>query len=250
VQEPLFRFRSVTLGYGKRIVLEDVTFDVSPGDFFGIIGPNGAGKTTILRAMLGLLRPRAGSVAKKDGLRYGYVMQRQMLDTLFPFTVEDVAAMGRLRGFGPPGRGRRPRDDRPVSEAMEIAGVNRLCGHLYRELSGGQKQRVLLARALACEPDVLILDEPTNDMDIQGEEQIMNLLRRLQHDRGLTVVLVSHLLHVVLNFTDRIAFLVDGRAHVHAVGDLASGEELSRIYGVRVTVGKSHGKRYLVTGEG
>jgi len=235
VREPLIRFRSVALGYGKRTVLEDVNLDILRGEFLGVIGPNGAGKTTLLRSILGLLRPRAGKIEAPEGFRTGYVMQRQQLDTRFPFTVEEIVRMG-------------GKDARLVSEGLEITGTAPLRGRLYRDLSGGQKQRVLLARALAGAPDVLILDEPTNDMDIQGEHQVMTLLRELQRSRGVTVILVSHLLHVVLNFTDRIAFLVQGRAHVHTVDELASGDLLAGMYGLPVEVGTSRGKRYLITG--
>jgi len=247
VKTSLIRFESVTLGYGRSVVLEDVTFDILAGEFFGIIGPNGAGKTTLLRSILGLLRPQTGRMIADGGLRYGYVMQRQLLDTRFPFSVEEIVGMGRLSRAGVLPRS-GPDDEHHVSHALEITGIAPLRNRLYRDLSGGQKQRVLLARALACEPEVLILDEPTNDMDIQGEHQIMTLLRELQQEKGVTVVLVSHLLHVVLNFTDRLTFLVDGRAHVHTLDELASGDLLSGMYGIPVEVGTSRGKRYLITG--
>ena len=248
MKEPWIRLDSVTLGYGRHVVLEEVTLDVMRGEFFGIIGPNGAGKTTLLRALLGLTRPQSGRVTRQEGLRYGYVVQRQFLDTRFPFTAQEIVTMGTLGPGRAPPRSKLPAAARRVSDAMEVAGVGALGKHLYRELSGGQKQRVLLARALASHPDVLVLDEPTNDMDIQGEERIMTLLGRLKQDRGLTIVLVTHLLHVALNFTERIAFLTSGRVHVHSVQELASGDLLSRIYGIPVTVGEREGKRYLVTG--
>jgi ABC-type cobalamin/Fe3+-siderophores transport system ATPase subunit len=161
--------------------------------------------------------------------------------------VEEIVGMGRLGRCGLLSRS-GPEDDRHISESLRETGISSLRRRLYRELSGGQKQRVLLARALACQPDVLLLDEPTNDMDIQGEEQIMTLLREVQQGRRLTVVLVSHLLHVVLNFTERIAFLSDGAARVHSIDEIASGDLLSRIYRTPVTVGESRGKKYLVTG--
>ena len=94
--ESVVRFEDVSLGYGRRTVLRGLTFDIQEGEFLGVIGPNGAGKTTLLRGVLGLLRPREGSVSSRSSLHFGYVMQRQFLDTLFPFTVEDVVCMGRL----------------------------------------------------------------------------------------------------------------------------------------------------------
>ena len=120
---------------------------------------------------------------------------------------------------------------------------------LYRELSGGQRQRTLIARALAYEPDVLLLDEPTNDMDVKGENRIMGLVQEIQQKTGSTIVLVSHLLHVVLNYAERIMFLADGKAHLYSIEELVSNDLLSRIYGFPIRVGLSGGKRYLISGE-
>lgn len=241
------RFENVSLGYGKRHVLQGLTFDIQKGEFLGIIGPNGAGKTTLLRGILGLIRPRAGYVSVPGPLHNGYVMQRQFLDTQFPFTVEDVVRMGRFgrkRAWS-----RLDQEDRElVGDALEITGLADLQGVLYRELSGGQKQRALIARALASQPDLLLLDEPTNDMDVKGEHQIMGLVRQIQKKRGLTIVLVSHLLHVVLNYAGRLMFLAEGKAHLYSIDELVSEDLLSKIYGFPIRVGVSEGKRYLISG--
>jgi ABC-type Mn2+/Zn2+ transport system ATPase subunit len=174
-------------------------------------------------------------------------MQRQFLDTQFPFTVEDVVRMGRL------GRkravSRLDQEDRQgVRDALEITGLAGIEDRLYRELSGGQKQRTLIARALASRPDVLILDEPTNDMDVKGENQIMGLVQEVQQETGVTIVLVSHLLHVVLNYAERIMFLADGKAQLYSIEALVSEDLLSKIYGFPIRVGTSEGKRYLISG--
>ena len=241
------RFDDVSLGYGKDRVLQGLTFDVRQAEFLGIIGPNGAGKTTLLRGILGLINPMAGRISAPGSLRYGYVMQRQFLDTLFPFAVRDVVRMGRLgrkRAWS-----RLDHEDRQVvGEALEITGLAGVKDRLYRELSGGQKQRTLIARALASQPDILLLDEPTNDMDVKGENQIMGLVQEIQRQRGLTIVLVSHLLHVVLNYAERLMFLADGKGHLYSIDELVSEDLLSKIYGFPVRVGLSHGKRYLVSG--
>jgi len=243
----IIRFQDVTLGYGRRAVLEGLSFEIRRGEFLGIIGPNGAGKTTVLRAILGLLRPLAGEVRRTQGQRYGYVMQRQFLDTLFPFRAAEIVRMGRF-GRRRPWQRMSPEDRRAVADALRITDLSDISDHLYRELSGGQRQRVLIARALASEPEVLILDEPTNDMDIRGESRIMGLLREIQTNLGVTVILVSHLLHVLLNVAERFVFLAEGRAHVHALAELLEGDLLSGIYGVPVTVGETGGRRYLITG--
>jgi ABC-type Mn2+/Zn2+ transport system ATPase subunit len=247
VAETVFRFDDVSLGYGKRLVLQGLTFEVREGEFLGIIGPNGAGKTTLLRGILGLIQPGAGHISAPGKLHYGYVMQRQFLDTLFPFTVADVVRMGRF-GWKRAWSRLDQRDRQAVGDALEITGLAGIRGRLYRELSGGQKQRTLIARALASQPDILLLDEPTNDMDVKGENQIMGLVQEIQQERGLTIVLVSHLLHVVLNYAERLMFLADGRAHLYSIDELVSKDLLSSIYGFPIRVGLSEGKRYLISG--
>lgn len=245
--QTIVRFQDVSLGYGRRLVLEGLTFEIRQGDFLGIIGPNGAGKTTLLRGILGLIEPRAGRISVTDKLQYGYVMQRHFLDTLFPFTVNDVVRMGRL------GRKRSwerldQEDRRQIEEALETSGLTDLRDQLCRELSGGQKQRTLIARALASQPDVLLLDEPTNDMDVKGENLVMGLVQDIQRKTGVTVVLVSHLLHVVLNYAERLLFLADRRASIHSIEELVSKDLLSQMYGFPIRVGESEGKRYLISG--
>ena len=245
--QTIVRFQDVSLGYGRRLVLEGLTLEIRRGEFLGIIGPNGAGKTTLLRGILGLIGPRAGCISAPRTLHYGYVMQRQFLDTQFPFTVGDVVRQGRF------GRKRAwsrldRRDRKVVGDALEITGLEGIKDRLYRELSGGQKQRTLIARALASEPDVLLLDEPTNDMDVKGENQIMGLVRNIQRETGVTIVLVSHLLHVVLNYAERLIFLADGKAHLYSIDDLVSEDLLTKIYGFPIRVGLSEGKRYLISG--
>lgn len=243
--EPLIRFEDASLGYRGRAVLERVDATVERGDFLGIIGPNGSGKTTLLRAILGSLRPLRGTVEVREGLRFGYVIQRQALDTLFPLSASRVAEMGRYPRLGPTRRlGRADREI--VERSLEIVGMSGMRETPYRELSGGQKQRVLLARALAGEPDVLLLDEPTNDLDVSGETRIMDLIHEIHHARGITVVIVSHLLHVVLNHVDRLMFIMDGAARVHTIDEVLSRGFLSRLYGIDIQVNVVEGKRYVV----
>jgi ABC-type Mn2+/Zn2+ transport system ATPase subunit len=247
VAESVVHFDDVSLGYGSRLVLQGLTFDVQQGEFLGVIGPNGAGKTTLLRGILGLIRPGDGCISAEGALHYGYVMQRQFLDTQFPFTVEEVVCMGRFgrkRAWS-----RLDQVDRDVvGEALGITGLADLKDRLYRELSGGQKQRTLIARALASQPEVLVLDEPTNDMDVKGENRIMGLVQEIQQKTGVTIVMVSHLLHVVLNYAERLMFLADGRAQIYSIDELVSGDLLARIYGFPIRVGVSEGQRYLITG--
>ena len=238
-------FRDTSLGYGRLTVLKGLTFSIEEGDFLGIIGPNGSGKTTILRAILGVLKPSHGAVHVRRGLKFGYVMQRQALDEIFPLTVLDVVSMGRLGRVGPLRRFSENDWDK-IDQALSITGIADLRGKSYRELSGGQKQRVLVARALASEPEVLLLDEPTNDLDIQGEEQVMTLIREIHLSLGITIVLVSHLLNVVFNYVHRVMFLKDKRMRIYEKEEALQPELLSEIYETPVEVGDIKGRFVIV----
>ncbi len=244
-QDKIVRFDRVTLGYGGSAVLEDVSFSIERGEFLGIIGPNGSGKTTILRAVLGSLKPLHGRVNVLPGLRFGYVIQRQSLDPLFPLSVAYIVEMGRYPRLGLTRRLRRG-DRQAVERAIEMVGMSGLRDTPYRDLSGGQKQRILIARALASDPDAMILDEPTNDLDVSGETKIMDLIHDIHHNCGITVVIVSHLLHVVLNHVDQLMFLREGTVTIHSIEEVLEGEFLSNLYGVNVSVNVVNGKRYIV----
>jgi ABC-type Mn2+/Zn2+ transport system ATPase subunit len=236
VTDPFIRFDHVTLGYGRRAVLRDVDLDVPVGDFLGIVGPNGAGKTTLLKALLGTLPPLGGTIrAPGRGVAFGYVPQRQAVDETFPLTVHEMILMGRFARIGllrRPGRG----DHARVVESAEHVGIAALLGRRYRTLSGGQKQRTLIARALAAEPTILVLDEPTNGMDLPAENAIMELVRRLHVEDGLTVVMVSHLLNVVASYVARLAIVGDGRLEVGPIGTMLTAEKLTALYGIDVRV--------------
>ncbi len=241
-------FRKVSLGYGPLTVLRDLTFSIREGDFLGIIGPNGSGKTTILRAILGVVKPGHGTIHLRRGLKFGYVMQRQALDEIFPLTVSDVVSMGRLGKVGALRRFSRDDLDK-IDHALSITGIADLRRKSYRDLSGGQKQRVLVARALAFEPDILLLDEPTNDLDIQGEEQVMRLIRDIRLSLGITIILVSHLLNVLFNYVRRVMFLKDKTMRIYDREEALRPQLLSEIYATRVGVGKVNG-RFVIVPEG
>ncbi len=242
---PLVRFDGATLGYGRRVVLSDLTFDIPVGDFLGIVGPNGSGKTTLLRSILGTLEPLAGTVTVKPGLRFGYVPQRDSVAYGFPLKVLDVVLMGRYDRIG---LGRRPkREDRDrAMEALEHVGIGPLHDQQLSALSGGQKQRTLIARALVGAPDLLVLDEPTNGMDLVSTTQILSLVRQLHERDRLTVLMVSHALNEVANYVDRIALTMAGAFRVGTVPEIVSEATLSSMYGIPVHVDEMHGHRIVV----
>jgi ABC-type Mn2+/Zn2+ transport system ATPase subunit len=249
-RDPLVRMEGLTLRYGGRSVLRHVDLEVPAGSFLGLIGPNGCGKTTLLRAILGLLRPASGAIRyRADRVpRVGYIQQRQLFDDFFPLTVEEIVLMGRVPLVGVVRRF-RPVDRAAAYSAMETTGIAPLAGRLFRELSGGQKQRCLLARALAAEPELLALDEPTSEMDIASEQATLQLISRIRRERSLTIVMVSHRLDVVINFVDRLAVLRDGELRSGATDAMLSPELLREYLGIPVVIGRIAGRRIIVPAE-
>lgn len=242
---PLVRFDHATLGYGRRVVLSDLSFEIPEGDFLGLVGPNGAGKTTILRAILGTHPPMSGTVSVSPGLRFGYVPQRDSVDYGFPLKVMDVVLMGRYDRIGlarRPGKADRER----ALQALDHVGIAALADQHLTALSGGQKQRTLIARALVGEPTLLVLDEPTNGMDLVATEQILSLVRELHERDNLTVLMVSHALNEVANYVNRIALTMEGAFRIGSVDEIVTEATLSTMYGIPVEVDRMHGHRIVV----
>jgi ABC-type Mn2+/Zn2+ transport system ATPase subunit len=244
-------FKDVSLGYGRRAVIEHVDLSIRSGDFLGIVGPNGSGKTTILRALLGILRPLTGTITITDPpgrrLRLGYVPQRDQIDQIMPFTVDDVVMMGRYARLG---LWRRPgkADREAVQRSLRHVGVDDLADRSYRDLSGGQRQRVLIARALVAEPDILVLDEPTNGMDLTSRTSILELVSELHQTDGMTVLMVTHLLSDVASYVSRIAIVEEGQFQVGSTEEVLSEENLSQLYKIPVRVLRSGRNTIVLAG--
>ena len=242
----LVRLEGAAVGYGRRAFLRGVDFSVEPGDFLAVVGPNGGGKTTLVRALLGALPLVEGRLVRPRALRTGYVPQREHVDAVWPFTAGEVALMGRVPRLGPlrrPG----PQDREEVRRAMARVGVEQLLDHPYGELSGGQRQRTLIARALAAQPELLVLDEPTNGMDPAAELATMDLLRDLHRGGELTIVMVSHRLEAVANYALRLAFVDKDQAlfRVGALDEMLQPEALGALYGRPVAVRELDGRRLV-----
>lgn len=226
---PAVSIRDLWFAYDGPPVLRDVFFDIAAGDFVSIIGPNGGGKTTLLKLLLGLLSPTRGSVqvfgqtpdsARK---RLGYMPQQISLDASFPVTAMDVVLMGRL-GHGFPVGPFRKADREGAETALRDVEAHDLRSRSFFALSGGQRQRVLIARALASGPDLLLLDEPTASLDPAVQDDLYELLTRL--NRRMTVVLVSHDIGVVSKHV-RTVVCVSRQVEIHPV-EAVSGE-LARV---------------------
>lgn len=228
---PAIELRGVTAGYRRdRPVIDDIDLAVERNDFLAVIGPNGGGKTTLLKVMLGLLLPWEGTVsvmgrppASSRGC-IGYVPQVLPEET-FPITVMDVVLMGRLKNARRPGRF-GPADREAAAGNLERLDVGDLAGADMNSLSGGQKQRVLIARALAGEPLILLLDEPVASVDHETQESFFNLLADL--NRTMTVVLVTHDVGAVSSHVKNIACI--NRLLV-SHGETISSESVARAYG-------------------
>jgi manganese/zinc/iron transport system ATP- binding protein len=247
-RDPILSGRRLSFGYNHRAVLQGLSFEIHRGEILGIVGPNGSGKTTLLRTILGLLRPLDGQVERQAGLTISYVPQRERIDTILPVTALEVVLMGRAARAGPLQRLRRADLD-AGRRALALLGAEPLSQQLFRNLSGGQQQRVLLARALAPDhTDVLVLDEPTAGMDAASEAAILEFLRDLNRVQGVTILLVTHLLPIVLNLATSI-MLLGTRTILHGtVDEVLQEERLSELYGVPVHLGVVAGRRTLVVG--
>jgi zinc transport system ATP-binding protein len=196
----------VSFAYGSGpLVLRDVSLAVEQGEFVAIAGPNGGGKTTLLRLVLGLERPAAGRV-RVETRRLGYLAQRAEAGVDAPLTVRELVGAGRVartRLVGP----LAPKDRDAVREAIVRVGLGRLADSRLRTLSGGQQQRAFIAKALAAEPELLVLDEPTTGVDAESQEAIAELLERLRSALGMTILYVSHEFGAVERFVERVVLV-------------------------------------------
>jgi len=206
----IIRLKNIWFHYGRVPVLENINLSLKQHDFLGIIGPNGGGKTTLLKVILGLIRPTRGEVSvfgespEKTRKDIGYVSQTAPFDREFPINVWDAVLMGRLSHTGL-FKKYGERDEKAVHEALQIVEMLDMKERPVGKLSGGQMQRVLIARALASEPKVLILDEPTSHVDVTMQAEIYELLKAV--NEKIAVVLVSHDTGVIYSHVDKIACL-------------------------------------------
>jgi len=216
--EHIVKIRGLNFSYGDVPALEDVDMDIQRGHVFGMVGPNGGGKTTLLKLLAGLLRPDSGKIEfsfrnPNNGNGIGYMPQAAAVNLNFPIKVADVIMMGLFGRIGPL---RRPgaADRRAATDAAKRMGVAELMGRHISELSGGQRQRVFIARAIAANPELLLLDEPAANMDPASQDRLYDLLAELRDGLGLTIVLVTHDMAVIPKICKQVA-CVNRRAIVH-----------------------------------
>jgi iron complex transport system ATP-binding protein len=240
-----FSYPMAELRGGGAFSLTEVSFDLSDGEILGVLGPNSAGKTTLIRLLTRILVPTCGTIEvdgtpiaslTRAGLARRVAVVPQDMPQGLPFTVQELVLMGRY-----PHAPRRffetPDDLRVAREAMAATGVLDLAATRVAVLSGGERQRVALARALAQEPRLLVLDEPTAHLDLRHQVECVSLLRRVNRERGTTVLLVSHDLNLAGELCDRLLLLADGTvARLGAPADVLEDGLLASVYGCAVTV--------------
>jgi zinc transport system ATP-binding protein len=237
------RFAETWFSYNSEPVVRDINFLITPGEFAAILGPNGSGKTTLMKLALGLIKPTSGQVllfgepADKftDWHRVGYVPQRtQATESRFPASVREIVNFGSYTGFSPLTIFKR-RDSSRVDEAMEMAGITHLASRRVSDLSVGQQQRMLIARSLVRRPDLLVMDEPVAGLDAAGEEQFHTMIRRLNRDLGITIVMVTHDIGAVMREATTIA-CINRDIVFHGPVHQLDAQALSGLYGFPVDV--------------
>lgn len=191
----LVQVSDVSVQFQQHIALQAVSLDVPSGKIITLIGPNGAGKSTLVRVVLGLLKPQTGRVFRQANITIGYMPQRLSIDPVLPLTVERFLALSRVK------------KQTAIEKILGEVGAAHVLKHPLQNISGGEMQRVLLARALLREPDLLVLDEPIQGVDITGQYELYELIARIRQQRGCGILMVSHDLHLVMAATDEVLCL-------------------------------------------
>jgi len=247
------RAKDIHFSYGGIKALQGVSMDVWGQEVVSLVGPNGSGKTTFLKCINKLLRPQQGTIlvagrdVKQVGLKelarlLGYVPQSG--NHAFPSTVFDTVLLGRRPHMN---WGVGARDKEIVSRMLVLMGLQNIALRQFTELSGGERQKVLIARALAQEPEVLLLDEPTSNLDLRHQLEVLSLVRAAVQEKGVSAVMAIHDLNLASRFSDRIVFLKDGMVYaVGKPGEVLNRDNIAAVYGVETIINKDSGRPYII----
>ncbi|MFH1008299.1 MAG: metal ABC transporter ATP-binding protein [Candidatus Latescibacterota bacterium] len=243
-EETMVSLEHVSAGYAEGVALQNVSISVRRGEFLGIIGPNGAGKTTLFKLVLGLMRPASGSVevlgyagrdVQKARPRLGYLPQREEIDSRSLGSVLDVVLMGRYSRIGLFRRVRA--HDREIAlAALAQVRMSAFASYPIGHLSAGQQQRVLVARTLAQEPDILLLDEPTTALDVATQQELIHIIGEIHRTLGLTILFITHDINILIGLADRVLYI---NRRLYAIGppkEILTEEMLTEMYGHEVTI--------------
>jgi zinc/manganese transport system ATP-binding protein len=244
----------VRVQFGKRVLLEDLSLTIRQGEFITILGPNGAGKSTMLKLLLGLLKPAAGTVrvlgkAPSRGNReIGYAPQHRALEADLALRARDVVGFGldgNRWGIGFPSKRRSALIDRALDEVNALTLADAPVG----QLSGGEQQRLLIAQALLTNPRLLLLDEPLANLDIAHGQEIVALVSQVCRERGITVLLVSHDINPLLPAIDRVLYIANGQSAIGTPDEVITSATLSTLYNSSVEVVQALGRLFVVGAE-
>jgi zinc/manganese transport system ATP-binding protein len=249
--------RDIAVTLGSRPIWSGVDFRIEPGTFSVILGPNGAGKSTLLKALLGLVPLSAGALdvlgqpagERRDGI--GYVPQRGTFDRSVRIRGRDVVKLG-LDGtrWGLPLPGKRSRAERArVDELIDLVEAGEYADRPIGQLSGGEQQRLIIAQALARDPQLLLLDEPLDGLDLSSQAAVASLVQRICRERSVTVVMVAHDVNPILPYLDDVIYLAGGTAVCGSPEAVITGETLSALYGTDVEVLRARDGRLVVVGQ-
>ncbi len=245
--------RGICFSYGSVPILESVTVHVNSGEILTLAGPNGSGKTTLLRCVNRIIKPKSGIITlggndigraglKELALYLGYVPQSA--PTSFPLTVFDTVLLGRRPHVG---WKLGERDKEVVFKVLKLMQLDRMAMRLFNELSGGEKQKVLIARAICQEPQVLILDEPTSNLDLRHQLEVLILISKLVKDTGISAIMAMHDLNLVSRFATTTALLKDGRLYAAgSPGRILTPNNIREVYGVEVDVVLNSGHPFVI----
>jgi zinc/manganese transport system ATP-binding protein len=241
-----------SIAIGGRDVLIDTSFAIQQGEFIGLLGPNGAGKTTLMRAILGLLPPRAGSVRvfgrppRRGDPQIGYLPQvRTVLPDLQVSGFDFIASSVHGERWGLPSL--TVADRRAIDVTLAAVGATDLARRSLSDMSGGERQRLLLAQALLGDPKLLLLDEPLISLDYRYQEAVIDLVRRFARERNITVLFSAHELNQLIGALDRVLYLGNGRAALGTVDEVATAPVLSQLYGTEIEVVKANGHIFVLS---
>jgi zinc/manganese transport system ATP-binding protein len=248
------QFHDVRLSLGRRAVLDGICLEIGARAFVGVLGPNGAGKTTLMRAVLGLLRPSRGHItvlgraAQRGNPGVGYMPQSRSTVASIRLSGWDFVA-GVVQGhrLGLPLLGRAGRVE--VARVLDLVGARDLARRPLIELSGGERQRLLLAQALVGAPKLLLLDEPLISLDPHHAQEVVQRVKALQVELGLTVLFSAHELNPLLGALDQVLYLGRGQAALGSVEEVITGPVLSRLYGNEIEVVRVNGRIFVMSGQ-
>lgn len=263
-QAPVVRFDRASVSLGGASIWHNVCFDVRAGQFIAILGPNGAGKSTLLRVMLGLLPPNEGQVTvlgrspRRGNRDIGYLPQRRVFDTDMRIRGRDLVRLG-IEGtrWGVPlpglrrfwGGDRRAREEkRQVAQVIELVNAAAYADRPIGEISGGEQQRLLIAQALVTRPQLLLLDEPLDGLDLPNQQAVAAIIQRISRDQGVTVLMVAHDINSILPYVDRVIYVARGQAIIGTPVEVITSETLSHLYDAPIEVLRARDGRLLVVG--